>query len=112
MPGSRFLGFRINGEPFFLFYTDRRIDCLDRRRSEIEFFRFSPEQVRQVVRYAFAEERLQPCDVFTVPERSDGMFFWSQETFLSGLARAAIEEAGLIGFRFVELPGPADTPSQ
>ena len=109
VPGSEFLGFRINGEPFFLFYTDRRIDCLDRQRSEIEFFRSSPERVRQVVRYAFAKERLRPCDVFTVPELSDGMFFWSQETFLTGLARAAIEETGLVGFRFEELPGPADS---
>ena len=57
----------------------------------------------------FAEEQLQPCDVFSVPELSDGMFFWSQETFLTGLVRAAIEETGLVGFRFEELPGPADS---
>jgi hypothetical protein len=105
VPGMRFLEFRINGEPFFLFYTERRVDCLDRRRSEIKFFKSSPERVKDVVRYAFRSEPLHACDVFTVPELSDGMFFWSQQTFFTELARSAIERSGLVGFRFEDLPG-------
>jgi len=107
VPGMRFLGFRVNGEPFFLFHTERSVDCLVRERSEVRYFRSSPERVMQVVRYAFAEERLRACDVFTVPELSDGMFFWSQETFVTDAARIALEGATLIGFRFEPLPGPA-----
>ena len=59
-----------------------------------------------VTGYAFAEEQLSPCDVFTVPELSDGMFFWSQETFFTDLARVAINKAELVGFRFMPLPMP------
>ena len=33
--GMQFLKFRVNGEPFFLFYTERVVDCLDRTTSEI-----------------------------------------------------------------------------
>jgi hypothetical protein len=107
LPGMRFMEFRVNGAPFFHFYTERRVNCLDRQRSEVRYFRSSPERVMQVVRYAFAEERVRPCDVFTVPELSDGMFFWSQETFVTDSARTALEAAGLIGFRFEPLPEPA-----
>ena len=48
LPGMRFLGFRVNEEPFFLFYTDRRIDCLDRTRSEIRYFASSPQRIKDV----------------------------------------------------------------
>jgi hypothetical protein len=106
VPGMRFLGFRVNGEPFFLFYTDRQVDCLDRERSDVVYFRSSPQRVMHVVGYSFKEERLRPCDVFTVPELSDGMFFWSQETFVTDAARAAIEGAALVGLRFKPLPEP------
>jgi hypothetical protein len=104
VPGMRFLRFRINGELFFQFYTERRIDCLDRRRSELRFFPSSPGRVMEVVRYAFVEERLQHCDVFTVPELSDGMFFWVQQTFFTEAARSALESSGLVGFQFEQLP--------
>jgi hypothetical protein len=107
VPGMRFLRFRVNSAPFFLFYTERRVDCLDRQRSEVRYFRSSPERVMQVVRYVFAEERVRPCDVFTVPELSDGMFFWVQQTFVTDAARTALEAARVIGFRFEPLPGPA-----
>jgi hypothetical protein len=106
VPGMRFLEFRVNCEPFFMFYTDRQIDCLDRERSEIRYFRHSPQRVMQVVGYAFAEDRFWQCDVFTTPELCDGMFFWSQQTFVTGAAKAAIERAGLFGFRFEPLPEP------
>ncbi len=102
--GMQFLEFQVNGESFFMFLTARRVDCLDRERSELEFFRSSPEHVKEVVRYVFIEERLSPCDVFTVPELSDGMFPWAQEIFFTALARNTIEKAGLIGFHFKELP--------
>ena len=108
LPGMRFLGFRVNEEPFFLFYTDRRIDCLDRTRSEIRYFASSPQRIKDVSAYAFVEERLSPCDVFTVPELSDGMFFWWQRTFITDQARAIIDRAGLVGLRFETLPGPKD----
>jgi hypothetical protein len=107
VPGMQFLGFRVNGEPFFLFYTERRLDCLDRQRSEIHYFPSSPTRVMQVVRYAFTEERVRPCDLFTVPELSDGMFFWSQETFVTDEGRSALEAARLVGFRFESLPETA-----
>jgi hypothetical protein len=107
VPGMRFMEFRVNGEPFFRFYTERRVDCLDRQRSEVRYFRSSPGRVMQVVVYAFVAERVLPCDVFTVPELSDGMFFWSQETFVTDAARTALEDARLIGFRFEPLPGSA-----
>jgi hypothetical protein len=104
-PGMRFLEFRVNGEPFFLFYTERCLDCLDLQRSEVQYFRSSPERVKQVVRYAFAEEQVSQCDVFTIPELSAGMFFWSQEPFFTDSARTKLERAGLQGFRFEPLPG-------
>lgn len=105
IPGMRFLEFCINKEPFFLFFSERRIDCLDRARSEIEFFPHDKSRVMQVLQYAFLEDRIQSCDVFTVPELSDGMFFWSQETFVTESARDAIDRSDLVGFRFADLPG-------
>jgi hypothetical protein len=105
VPGMQFLRFRINSESFYLFYTDRRLDCLDRQRSELLYFQSDPKQVMEVQRYVFKEERVQPCDVFTVPERSDGIFFWCQETFVTDAVRATLEKAGLTGFRFAVLPG-------
>jgi Immunity protein family (Imm11) len=38
VPGMQFLEFRINREPFFRFHTERRLDCLDKARSEIDYF--------------------------------------------------------------------------
>jgi hypothetical protein len=104
VPGMQFLEYRVNDEPFFMFYTERRVDCLDRGRSDIKYFPSSPDRVMRVFKYAFSEDRLQACDVFTVPELSDGMLFWSQAMFLTESARTAIERVGLIGFRFEELP--------
>jgi hypothetical protein len=106
VPGMRFLEFQVNGEPFFLFYTERCVDCLDRRRSVIEYFRSSPGRVKRVIAYAFFEERVRPCDVFTVPELSNRVSFWAQQTFVTDEARTALEGAGLIGFWFEPLPGP------
>jgi hypothetical protein len=48
---------------------------------------------------------LRACDVFTVPELSDGMFFWSQQTFFTDAAREAVERSGGVGFQFQDLPG-------
>ncbi len=108
VPGMRFLGFRVNLEPFFLFYTERVVDCLDRERSEIRYFPSSPERVMRVVSYAFTQERLRPCDLFTVPELSDGMFFWTQQTFVTDEARTILEGAGVFGIRFEPLPVPGE----
>jgi len=103
VPGMQFMRFRLNNEPFFLFYTERCIDCLDRSASRIEYFRPSPQRVKRIVQYAFVEERLADTDVFTVPEVSKGMFFWAMEIFVTAAAQAAIEASNLVGFRFVEL---------
>lgn len=113
VPGMRFLEFRVNGEPFFQFFTERRIDCLDLGRSEIEYFDHAPERVREVRRYAFLDSCLMDRDVFTLPELSRGAFFWAQQTFFTGPARLAVEGRGLVGLRFEELPvvgspGPAE----
>jgi hypothetical protein len=105
VPGMRFLEFKVNKDSFFRFHTERVVDCLDRSASEIEFFPTSG-RVMKVLRYAFRLDLLLPCDVFTVPELSQGMFFWSQQTFMTAEARRAIEESRLVGFRFEELPGP------
>ncbi len=102
----QFLEFRINGQAYYQFYTDRCIDCLDREKSEIEFFPDS-DKVMWVDRYAFATNRLQDCDVFTVPEQSNGMFFWSQHTFFTEDARAVIERSDVVGLRFEGLTGQA-----
>jgi hypothetical protein len=104
VPGMQFLKFRINGESFFKFYTERRVDCLDRQGSEITYFSSSQERVMDVTKFAFVRERIQDCDVFTVPELSTGMFFWSQQKFFTELARSAVDASGLVGLRFEELP--------
>ena len=109
--GMQFLEFCVNGEPFFLFYTERVVDCLDRTASEVRFFRSVPGHVSKVLRYMFVEDRLKVCDVFAIPEQSDGMFFWAQATFFTELARIAIEREGLIGIRFEELPGQTGNAS-
>jgi hypothetical protein len=104
--GLQFLGFKVNGEPFFMFYTQRSIDCLDTARSEITYFRSAPKTVKNVVRFAFIEERLQACDLFTIPELSDGMFSWTQHIFVTDEARHIIENAGLDGFQYETLAPP------
>ncbi|MGE3808298.1 MAG: DUF1629 domain-containing protein [Gemmataceae bacterium] len=103
VPGMQFLRFHVNNEPFYLFYTERCLDCLDHARAEIECFA-GTARTRRVHRFAFKEGCLQPCDVFTLPELSDGMFFWCQETFFTAAARDKFEKAGLVGFRFEDLP--------
>ena len=103
IPGMQFLEFSVKGKPYYQFYTDRRIDCLDRANSQIEFYPGSG-RVMRVHRYCFVETLLRPCDVFTVPELSRGMFFWVQQTFFTEPAREAIENSALKGFHFEELP--------
>ena len=36
VPGMQFLEFHVNREPYFLFFTERRLDCLDRKSSSIQ----------------------------------------------------------------------------
>ena len=100
----RFLEFQINSESFFLFYSDRQVECLDRVRSDITYFQ-SSDRVMMVDRYEFRPGLINDCDIFTVPELRGGMFFWGQETFVTPSARAEIERAGLVGFWFAPLPG-------
>jgi hypothetical protein len=95
--GMRFLPFTVNSQPWFLFYTERVVDCLNRSESEIVFFP-SSRRVMHVRRYAFDSNRLEACDVFAIPELSNGMFFWSQETFLTAAAAARLSRSGIIGF--------------
>jgi hypothetical protein len=102
VPGMHFLEFRVNGEPYYQFYTERIVDCLDRQRSEIMFFPDEPDRVMRVTKYAFVMGRLQDSDVFTLPELIDGMFFWSQPTFITERAKSTIDLAGLVGFRFAK----------
>lgn len=108
IPEMRFLAFRINEEPYFQFYTERCLDCLDRKRSDIKYFRSSPQEVKRIERYAFLKSKIRSRDLFTIPELSNGMFFWSQETYVTGETQAAIEKAGLIGFRFADLEGATE----
>jgi hypothetical protein len=102
--GMKFFPFTANNEPWFLFMTERVIDCLDRSISEVTYFDSSPERALSIQRYAFFEDQLDAVDLFAIPEMNDGMFFWTQRVFVTAKARDALEASGAIGFRFEELP--------
>lgn len=103
IPGMYFLEYSVNNDPFFMFYTERCLDCLDRKQSEVQFFESSPDRIKQISRYVFLAERLRRSDIFTIPEHSSEIFFWSQVIFVTEAARSIIERAELAGFTFKEL---------
>lgn len=100
VPGMRFLEFRANREPWYLFFTVREVACLDRQRSQISFYAHDPSRVMSIEKYVFLTDQTQDCDVFTLPEANDSMFVWSPPIFLTENAKTRIDRFGLAGFRF------------
>lgn len=100
VPGMQFLPYLINDQPYYLFFTERQVNCLDREKSKIEFYRHDPKRIKRVSQYAFVSKKIKDCDVFTIPETSDGMFYYWRETFFTKKAQLELENAGLIGAAF------------
>lgn len=91
--------FCLNDETWFRPVVGRRIDCLDRTASNLEFFAHSAH-VKTITKYVFRQEMINDIDVFAIPEANDGMFFWVQSIFVTELVRERLEDAQLVGFRF------------
>ncbi len=96
LEGVRFVPGLVNGKPFYHLIPPT-IDCLDRERSELEFFADS-DRVMMIHRYVFHKERIPDPSIFCIPE--------SRYVFATDAVERAVVSSGLVGFRFTDWENP------
>lgn len=96
MPEVEFLALTVNEEPFYALRVSRRIDCLDRERSRIQYFQSDPTRILTIRRHVFRKEHVPDPALFELPGSRARLFA------TSGVKLAA-EHAGLVGIEFVDI---------
>jgi hypothetical protein len=84
-----------DNDKLFVLNVTNLIDCLDHERSEIR--RLSSGRVGSIDNYVFKYHLLNDAYIFKIPETPRSRIFVN-DTF-----KSAVEEAGLIGFVFIEV---------
>ena len=79
------------------------IDCLDRERSNIEFFRREPDKVKWIGSFAFHIDQLSDPMIFRVRE--------SPAILATQSIKQIVEDAGLKGFMFEDTKNRDKWPS-
>ena len=83
---------------YFLIHVLRTIDALNEDASEFERWSANDSRIRQVIRYAFHEAMIQGIHIFKLPNKQGGGLI------VDDVFRKAVEDNGLRGLRFRELP--------
>lgn len=83
---------------YFLIHVLRTIDALNEDASEVERRSANDSRIRQVIRYAFHEAMIQGIHIFKLPNKQGGGLI------VDDVFRKAVEDNGLRGLRFRELP--------
>ena len=83
---------------YFLIHVLRTIEALDEAASEFERRSENDPRIRQVFRYAFRKDMIRGIHIFKLPnEQGSGLI-------VDDVFRKAVEDNGLRGLRFRELP--------
>ena len=85
-----------SGNPYFIIHVMDTIDCLDEDASELT--RRFDGRVYDIDRYAFKRDCVSGKHIFKLPRKSGG------ELIVDDDFRRVVEENGLKGLRFQELP--------
>jgi hypothetical protein len=90
----------LNDQPYYILHVDKKlaVDCLDRERSDLEFFKSDPASVKRIRKYVFKQELLTDPLVFNIPEVNAIL---STRTI-----RQMVFDAGLKGFHFEDAEHP------
>lgn len=83
---------------FYLVHVLRTIDALDESASDVERRSNDDPRMRRVLRYAFRHERIEGIHIFKLPDKQGG------GVIVDDRFRKVVEETGLRGLRFKELP--------
>jgi hypothetical protein len=88
-----------SGRPFFIIHVMETIDCLDQQRSQYTVNEVPPyRRISRIDRYAFKASMLRNKHIFKLPVESGG------ELIVDDEFRKAVEQNGLKGLEFKELP--------
>ena len=72
------------------------IDALDYKKSKIDYFKTSPNQLKRIRKYRFLKEKIKNIDIFTLPIKGESAF--ATELFVHKYI-----EANLTGIEFHEI---------
>jgi hypothetical protein len=90
-----FLEARLCRLPFYFVKTRRLLDCLDRQRSVLVWFRSDPTRVKKIERHSFRKDLIEDPSLFSIPEQHG--------LFATQSVRTFIEQRRLKGFKFTDL---------
>jgi len=69
-----FIELRLNDAPYFILRGTCPLDCLNRSRSELLFFKSNPAKVMEIRRYSFNRSVITDPIMFWIPERTGRIF--------------------------------------
>lgn len=83
---------------YYLIHVMRTIDALDTDASEVDRSSVGDRRIRRIYRYAFKHDLIEGAHIFKLPLMS------GSELIVDDVFRKAVEDHGLRGLRFKELP--------
>lgn len=83
---------------YFLIHVLRTIEALDEDASEVQRRSANDPRIRQVIRYAFRNDMIEGIHIFKLPNKQ------GSGLIVDDVFRKAVEDNGLRGLRFRELP--------
>lgn len=83
---------------YYLIHVLRTIEALDEGASEVERRSAEDPRIRRVFRYAFKKGLIEGLHIFKLPNKQSG------ELIVDDVFRKTVEENGLVGLEFKQLP--------
>ena len=87
---------------YYLIHVMRTIDALDAGASTVERRSIEDQRIRRIYRYAFKDDLIEGQHIFKLPLAS------GSDLFVDDIFRQAVEDNGLRGLRFKDLPMTCD----
>jgi len=100
--GIRFIPVKINGERWWCLVVDRKIDCLNWERCNIEYLDEIERKFPVIHKYVFKRDYIMDPALFRIAGRD------SLEVFITESIKQAMTVAGLKGFEFVDFENPPE----
>lgn len=90
-----FVPIAINDVPFLFLNQKAALDCLDRKRSVVTYFKSDPARIMEVKKYCFTQGAIIDPLVFPLPDTNYGLY-------ATQTVKKAVEKARLRGVYFLD----------